>query len=381
MGRPLHIRAPLAARNTPSDCFPGMLSLRRAGDRPLGNMSKPGEAFVLPLDVQGSVQKCARGCSAQKVEVSGGMHFTAWAVSSDEDSNSASLLEPLVAYRSGRSLAVDLVELVMECCTGLENGAASSDVELADKTPLRYGECFRLRAADTGLYLCHDANENGLRWQRCDSKRVAELVGSRFAAHGSELGAPLILGRPFSLQCVASPAPPSDSDSECDSDSASSDSELDALLRGASGGGRSRSRMKASELVESAGCEVAESLVPDSSQALFSRLADTSSVFSVMFLPVDTPRTLGQHGGASRATAEVLCLDDEREMHNMDGIVAELNREMKEECEAVQQRRTATEQSNQRIAVLENRIAPGEKLLQATRDVVIKRNAQAKPCD
>ena len=59
--RPVTAERPCtASRVTPAVpriSFPGKLALRREGEGPLGLFSKPGEGFVLPLDVQGSVHR------------------------------------------------------------------------------------------------------------------------------------------------------------------------------------------------------------------------------------------------------------------------------------------------------------------------------------
>jgi hypothetical protein len=127
--------------------------------------------------------------------------------------------------------------------------------------------------------------------------------------------------------------------------------------------------------------ELTSSMTPGSDQALFSRIADTCGVFSVVLLPADAARSFGNEGAADREAADILSVDDEREMFNMDGILAELKRELQEERDATEVKYFASGCSNQRIAELEHRIAQGEKLLQATKEVVVKRNAQVKACD
>merc|ERR1712190_149667 len=96
----------------------------------------------------------------------------------------------------------------------------------------------------------------------------------RFCAHGGELGAALVLGRPVSMQRVLSPAQDGDSDvSESDSDM----SESERILCGLPPKGAKARACKATSSRQA----------PARAQiGLFSRLADApGGVFSAVWLP------------------------------------------------------------------------------------------------
>ncbi|CAL1130231.1 unnamed protein product [Cladocopium goreaui] len=201
--------------------FPARLQLRAPGEAPgpVGPFSGPG-SLVLPLDTQDAVKELVSACAEGKAEINDGTCLTAWTLPEGRSPD----LEPLTARRIDRTLAVEPIELVAERQGGSQEG------------PIRYGEGFRLRAAGTkALYLGFEGL--GSCW-KSGSDRIPPK-GTRFSAHGGELGAPLHFGRPVSLRRVLSP-PPSEVDSDpefSDDDAERPDSEESSKEMGISAQG------------------------------------------------------------------------------------------------------------------------------------------------
>lgn len=262
--------------------FPAQLRLRgpREAPCPPGPWSDGcGEVLVLPLEIQRAVRRVGAVCGAGRPLVTDGSLLTVWTIVG-EGAGGPHLLEPLAARRVDRTLAVEPIELIAE-----RQAKSSSE---GDDPPLRYGEGFRLRAADSGgVYLGHTAGA-GLRWV-CSSVAEPAVVatasptervnvpphGTRFAAHGGELGCPLLLGRPLSLQRLLSPAPtPEDSEEDF---SSSSDSDASG-----SSAGRAARRRRAQQRSSAA----ADKASRYATEVLFSRVADVEGgVFPVALLP------------------------------------------------------------------------------------------------
>eukprot|EP00928_Gymnodinium_smaydae_P011819 TRINITY_DN14325_c1_g1_i1.p1 TRINITY_DN14325_c1_g1~~TRINITY_DN14325_c1_g1_i1.p1 ORF type:complete len:447 (-),score=74.29 TRINITY_DN14325_c1_g1_i1:86-1426(-) len=328
--------------------FPARLGLRRPCESagPVGLWAGRGDDFVLPLDTQRSVRELAIACGEGKREVLQDSRLTIWAVNAEE-------LEPLAARRVDRALAVEPVTLVAESCTAPRAPGAQ-------RARLRYGECFRLRDADTDLYLGHSSEPGGrLRWERLGAgQSPSECRGLRFAAHGSELGAPLLYGRPLSLRRVASPAPPSDTESEDDSEDECSDEEFMAHRR-------SLKREAAAKTAASSSCTPVEQAKPPDVGPLLCRVADTDSMFSVALLPVGA-----REREVIQQTPEVLTLEspvcsDEEELANIDTILLGLRSQLAE----------ARARGGADIEELQSRIAQGERLRLATQDALCFRRS------
>lgn len=236
--------------------FPARLQLRGPGEAPgpPGPFSAPGN-LVLTLDTQDAVRELVSACAQGKAEIMDGTCLTAWTAAQPPE------LEPLTARRIERTLAVEPIELVAE-----RQGGEGSSAQV-----LRYGEGFRLRAAGTrGLYLGHEGV--GTCWK--SAQDLAPPRGTRFAAHGGELGAPLQFGRPVSLRRVPSPPPSeADSDLEYSDDEAGSPSTQEKLV-----GEEPKSTSSSPLLPESAGYV---------KEALYSRAADKADeAVTVTFLPL-----------------------------------------------------------------------------------------------
>jgi len=268
-------------------------------------------------------------------------------------------LEPLAARRSDGTLAVEPVELVPERC--VDPDACSPAVELGGKTaPLCYGECFRLRISQSNVYLGHGGDGGCLRWEHLSARDVLCHHGLRFAAHGSELGAPLLLGRPLSLRRVTS-LPASDSEPESDiSGSDTSESDSERLLRGA-GLKRVPNSIKAqkSRRAQSSSSQSAATQTSREVGALLMSVVGASGVFDATFLPSED-----DHGDSAQGFPS----SDEEEIANMDTILVELQRQLQEARETAQEQHAVLERSNQHMAELESRILQGEKLRQATKE-------------
>eukprot|EP00927_Polykrikos_kofoidii_P050197 TRINITY_DN44115_c0_g1_i1.p1 TRINITY_DN44115_c0_g1~~TRINITY_DN44115_c0_g1_i1.p1 ORF type:complete len:465 (-),score=77.99 TRINITY_DN44115_c0_g1_i1:367-1761(-) len=322
--------------------FSAPLHLRGADDVP-GEPSSPwvavAEAFVLPLDMQQDVRRLTSACSSHTACVlADEQQVTVWALSAAPPSSSAGggdcgearVMEPLASRRaSPGELAVQPVTLVVERQSRGDDG----------DTPLRHGEGIRLRVADDpGLYLAHNASNSpcsrhvsayggrgggiggrgrgtsgyagrggrgrgggyaghsslsggsvgGLCWARVaeDGESSTSACGrgrphgTRFAAHGGELGQPVRLGRPIALIRVASPAV-----EESESEDSDLDPETACLLRGA---GSLAPTPRAS--VHSLGDGfVRTQQARRDGQPLLSRFADASPAFPATFLPAAGP--------------------------------------------------------------------------------------------
>lgn len=258
-----HLRAATAVGETPTAerasalavvSFPARLQLRAPGEAPgpVGPFSGPG-SLVLPLDTQDAVKELVSACAEGKAEINDGTCLTAWTLPEGRSPD----LEPLTARRIDRTLAVEPIELVAERQGGSQEG------------PIRYGEGFRLRAAGTkALYLGFEGL--GSCW-KSGSDRVPP-TGTRFSAHGGELGAPLHFGRPVSLRRVLSPPP-----SEVDSDPEFSDDDAE--------------RPDSEESSKEPKSTTSSPLLPESAgyvkEALYSRAADkVDGAVLVAFLPL-----------------------------------------------------------------------------------------------
>lgn len=256
--------------------------------------------MLLPLETQHAIRHLAASCTESRPFVRSGSLLTVWAIL--EEGGSPHLLEPLAARRLDRSLAVEPIELVAE------RQSAGDD----DDQPLRYGEGFRLRAAGcSSLYLGHTSAgaSGGLQWAATPTAPAGGARGqeapkaprgTRFAAHGGELGCPLLLGRPLSLQRVRSPSPPTPEDSDDASESDASDASMDSGRRRARRAtARSRRKAEAQAATSAAALEAAAAsatpLLPEAgryaSEGLFSRVADVvGGIFPATLLPLlDSP--------------------------------------------------------------------------------------------
>jgi len=228
--------------------FPARLHLRCALDTPgpespwsAGTLGGGGDAYIMPLEMQREVRwmvhECAGSCTLNQT-ITDGSCMTLWSIASQggESSVFSQELEPALALRPRKAeLAVEPVALVIERQSSAGSGASVGGS--VDSEPMRYGEGFRIWAAGEGgsrVYLTHGSGN--LSWQcqtavgRSSAARVPAGAippnNSRFAAHGGELGKPMLMGRPVSMVRIDSP-PVSDNES---SDSDSSESEL-ILLR------------------------------------------------------------------------------------------------------------------------------------------------------
>lgn len=277
--------------------FPAHLQLRASGEAPgpLGPFASPGEALVIPLETQDAVRDLVAACSRGRAQVCDGACLTAWTLLDASAEASCQLLEPVAARRLDRTLAVEPIELVAE-----RQGSAGAGA--GDGAPLRYGEGFRLRAAGcSGLYLGHGGGTDGLRWLQSPSAALEDLPaaaprGTRFAAHGGELGVSLLLGRPLSIRRLFSPPPSEASDSdaedlqsddedECESDSGEQQRrrvrfQRKALPKAAAGS-------QASAKPGNSPCALLPEAARYAQEGLFSRLADqAASPFDAAFLPL-----------------------------------------------------------------------------------------------
>mmetsp|Transcript_144297 Transcript_144297/g.462186 ORF Transcript_144297/g.462186 Transcript_144297/m.462186 type:complete len:471 (-) Transcript_144297:53-1465(-) len=290
--------------------FPAQLRLRGPGEAPgpLRPFAGPGECLVIPLETQHAIRCLAASCGEGRQFVTDGKLLTVWAIVSEGGVPTAScppnILEPLAARKLDREMAVEPIELALE-----RQGARTAD-DVDGQVSLRYGEGFRLRAAGcSSLYLGHGGDGGGLRWISPSSAPQPTGTpvpphGTRFAAHGGELGAPLLMGRPLSLQRVTSPPPsPEDSevsDSESDDDDGGGDgSDSDGSSRGrrrrrrgAGGrrGGPQEASTSKSALAAAAAAQKVCSFLPEAKQyqaeGLFSRAGDGVGAFPVTFLPL-----------------------------------------------------------------------------------------------
>jgi len=265
-----------AAKRLGTVSFPSSLRLRPLTEPPGPDSlwAGHGEALVLSLDLQQSVREAAM---SEGAEVTDGMLLTIWAIAAQPDDGSDNLgtclLEPLVARRPNRSLAVEPVEVVVELQSKGGNASCSSR---ASARGLRFGEGFRLRLAGVGLYLSH-SNEH-VHWERLLSETDHPWPrDSRFTAHGGELGTSVRLGRRLSLQRIASP-PQSESESEVES---SSESESERILRGAP-----PRRCRAVQAATPSAISGTDGAATDFPGGLISRVADRGAVLPATFLPL-----------------------------------------------------------------------------------------------
>ncbi|CAE7756620.1 unnamed protein product [Symbiodinium pilosum] len=238
--------------------FPAQLCLRARGEAP-GPLGLFGsrEALVIPLETQDAVRDIVAACAKGMASVADGSCLTLWTLV--DERSKAMQLEPIAARRIHKSLAVEPIELVAE-----RQGGGPRE------GPIRYGEGFRLRAAGCeALYLGYPGGD-GLCWKSGDEADPATPpTGTRFSAHGGELGAPLSFGRPVSLRWVPTP-PTSDSESDVEDDRPASSSK---------------------DVPEPSHRGVAQCLLPETAKyaqdGLYSRLADKAdSTIPVTFLPL-----------------------------------------------------------------------------------------------
>lgn len=287
--------------------FPARLRLRCSSDAPgpegpwsAGTLGGAGDAFIMPLDMQRDVRwmvhECAASCTLNQT-VTDGSRLSLWALVGQTGESSASTreLEPALALRTRKAeLAVEPVNLFLERQSSAGSGARAD--ERSDSDPMRYGEGFRLwTAADGGsrAYLTHGSGgSGGLSWQHQTYGSLAPKC-SRFAAHGGELGKPMLMGRPISMVQIDSP--PSSDDEDSDSDS--SESEIILL--------RTRARMAKPQArfgvpptpaaSRSLGCGAASFAPPSRTgppplrlaggEPLYSRLAEVGMAFPATLLP------------------------------------------------------------------------------------------------
>lgn len=245
--------------------FASQLHLRPFAELPGADnpWASPGEAFVIALEMQDMVREAA---SHTGIDLVDGMQVTIWTTTTDPDKGTC-ILEPLVARRLDRSMAVEPVEVVVE------STASSSGAQ-----PLRFGQGFRLRLAGGGLYLSH-ANGH-IHWERPHPEEDQQWPhDSRFTAHGGELGAPVRLGRHVSMQRINSP-PASDSESEVES---SSESDSERILRGAPPRRCCRAKPVAAS-AKSGGYNSTGATTKEFGDDLISRLADRDSVLPITIL-------------------------------------------------------------------------------------------------
>lgn len=238
-------------------------------DAPWGSA---GEVLVLPLELQKATRELAAACERRSCDVTAGARVTVWAASGvapacDGGMAPARSLEPLLAQRMDRTLAVDPVEVIIE---------PQSAPAAADRSkPIHFGEGFRLRCAEgRQLYLAHDA-EGKLFWRRHTGGLAQLPENTRFTAHGGELGTSLHLGRVSSILRLSSPPREEESESEESSDPDSDDDKVVAMRR---------RQLRAARLDAAKAAKAAESepicTLPPGGRALFSRLADTAGVAS-----------------------------------------------------------------------------------------------------
>jgi len=273
-----------AARPLPAVSFPAQLRLRAPGEAPgpLGPFAGPGEALVIPLETQDAVKDLAASCSQSKSPIFDGACLTVWTLVDKQ--KEGSMIEPLAARRLDRTLAVEPIELVAE-----RQGSAGAS---GDGKPLRFGEGFRLRAAGcSGLYLGHGADGGGLRWVHAavagrEEGSAAAPPGTRFAAHGGELGASLVFGRPTSLRRVNSPPPSEDSD-ESEEEEESEPEDDGRRVRFEAPKSASTKQKAASTAPTSSAFALLPEAARYAEEGLFSRVADQAdSTFPAAFLPL-----------------------------------------------------------------------------------------------
>lgn len=268
--------------------FPARLQLRGPSEAPgpLGPYAAKGDALVIPIATQHAVQDLITACSHGLSQLRDGSCLTAWVVLDGFSEGKCHLLEPLAARRLDRTLAVEPIELVAERQGAIANGGS-------DSQPLRFGEGLRLRAAGcSGLYLGHSGAQGGLCWIQAATNMSASSGPkcTRFAAHGGELGAALMLGQPVSLRRVLSP-PVSDSESDEEEEDPYSDSEFPARSSNVTA-----TRLAGNQVNTSSETGLTSSLLPEArhyaEEGLFSRAADqVDSSVPVTFLPL-FPETL-----------------------------------------------------------------------------------------
>lgn len=346
--------------------FSAGMSLRRAGENVTASSvwSKPKEIFVLPLQMQTAVRDLAAETSAERREICDGMRLTVWVVNPENEETSSPLLEPLAARSPDQTLAVEPIDLIIERGSG-------PCVTSPSVTPLRFGESFRLRDASSVFYLGHGDDCTSLRWTRLEAgEDAAAHHNLRFAAHGSELGAPLLFGRPIVVQRVPLPPPTGDDADSDSSDYDSSESESDRMLRGVAP--RRALKQRAHHDTTSANSQGACSLIVDC-DALLSRLADGGSTFSAALLPVEQDESINSaRDEAIRSSSG----SESEETRSLDLILTELRTQLQHESAAEQEQRVALEQTAQRRAELQRQIDEGDKLLQNVREARATRNSQ-----
>lgn len=200
--------------------FPPLLHFCSEGETVLPSLFANRGALLLDLNTQETFRNLAASCSASSVEVSKDTRVTIWAVAMERQSmleaaqaDTSIVLEPLVAFRADRTLAVEPIECVIEG-------------ESADADQVCFGQAFRLRIGWGVEYLVHEGNR--LWWEAPEAGGVSDRCvsqGALFAAHGGELGTPLVLGRVIALRHM----PASEFSGE---ESSSSVSSCERLLRG-----------------------------------------------------------------------------------------------------------------------------------------------------
>jgi len=282
------------------------------GAQPTRQTAKTPPSSAAVVAISGSAISSSDGVSAADTSAA-----AAAAAAATGGSNTAlgapHLLEPLAARRLDRTLAVEPIELALERQSSSASGGGGGGGEGDEgAAPLRYGEGFRLRAAGVaGLYLGHGARGGpaslGLHWIKrpaacatLDGKAPPPPRGTRFAAHGGELGAPLLFGRPLSLQRVSSP-PVSPESSDVEDSEEGSDSDASGsrghcrrpggccrVARAAAAAAAAKEEEEAK--ANKAAATAASALLPEAdryaAEGLFSRAADVEGVFPATLLPL-----------------------------------------------------------------------------------------------
>lgn len=273
-GRPR--TAPRVAKPLSRITFPGKLQLRGPNEAAAlpSQWAAPRGDLVFPLERQSVVRQLVEECGAEHLEVTNGSHLSAWVMNARECDAAPLVMEPLAASRVDRSLAVEPIEFIIH-------------QPLKTSRSLHYGEPFRFKAANSDLYLCHGGDEGGLRWERFAGKGSCPH-NLRFAAHGGELGAPLLFGRSLKLQRVRSPAPSSESESETESSDSESEQHRHCRRQQLTSAKRvaPASEATCSQTLPAPSCEIPGPLI--------SRLGDTCEMLDVALLPVRHHQSRGK---------------------------------------------------------------------------------------
>lgn len=330
--------------------------------------SKPKELFVLPIQMQTAIRELAAECSSERREICDGMRLTVWVMNPDNGETSSPLVEPLAARCPDQTLALEPLDLT------IERGSGPS-LNLPSLSPLRFGESFRLRDASSAFYLSHSRDDcNSLRWIRLESgEDAADHHNLRFVAHGSELGAPLLFGRPLVVQRVPLPAPSGDDTDSDSSDYDSSESDSERMLRGV--GPRRATKQRDPHVTTSTNAQAASSLIVDCG-ALLSRLTDGGTTFSAAFLPVEHNECNVTISSTQDEAIRSSSGSESEEVRGIDLILSELKTQLQQESTIEEEQRVALERTAHRRAELARQIDEGDKLRQHAKEARATRKAQ-----